>query len=138
MAELKTKKTQASVSAFIDAIPDEEGREDCRALAALMKKAAGAEGKMWGANIVGFGEQTLRYDSGRELDWMMIGFSPRKGLLTLYGLSINEQPELLAKLGKHKTGKGCLYVNKLSDVDVKILAKLASASIKAMKARAKA
>jgi hypothetical protein len=138
MAELKTKKTKASASAFIDAIPDEERREDCRKLAALMKKAAGAEGKMWGANIVGFGEHTIRYDSGRELDWMMIGFSPRKGPLTLYGLGVNDQPELLAKLGKHKTGKGCLYVNRLSDVDTKVLEKMAAASVKAMKARAKA
>jgi hypothetical protein len=134
MAEPKTKKTGASVAEFIAAIPDEGRRDDCRRIASLMKKAAGAVGKMWGPAIVGFGERRLVYASGRELDWMMIGFSPRKGNLVLYGLGINDHPELLEKLGRYKTGKGCLYIARLSDVDEKTLAKLAAASVKAIRA----
>jgi hypothetical protein len=130
MAELKTKKTEASVDDFFDEIADETVRDDIRRVAVLMEKATGAKPKMWGAGIVGFGERHLKYESGRELDWMEIGFSPRKANLTLY-LNLGEgwDEELLTKLGKHKTGKGCLYFKHLSDVDEKVLEKLIENSV---------
>jgi hypothetical protein len=100
-----------------------------------MKKVTKAEPKMWGPAIVGFGEIRLKYDSGRELDWMIVGFSPRKANLTLYALGGSEKPELMKRLGKHKTGKGCLYINKLSDVDIKVLEELVTQAVKEIKAR---
>lgn len=130
MAELKTKATKANVSAFLDTIADEDARRDCRTLVRMMQKATKAEPKMWGSAIVGFGDHHYKYDSGREGDWFKTGFSPRKNALTLYGLGVQSQPALMSKLGKFKTGKGCLYVKKLSDVDLGVLEKLIKKSAK--------
>ncbi len=131
MAELKTKPTGVSVAGFLDAIVDEQRRADCRMLARIMQKATGSKGKMWGPSIVGFGDYHYKYASGREGDWFRVGFAPRKQDLTLYlmgGLTVR-QP-LLDTLGKHKRGKGCLYLKRLADVDVKVLTKLIEESAK--------
>ena len=125
MAELKTQLTGASVKAFFDAVPDPERRADCRQVAKLMQQVTGAKPAMWGPSIVGFGRQTLKYASGRELDWFLAGFSPRKQDLVLYLLGGYEgQAALLKRLGKHKTGKSCLYIRRLADVDLAVLKQL--------------
>lgn len=124
-AQLKTRETEASVEAFIAAQPDAQRRADCEALVALMGRAVKAPAKMWGSSIIGFGTTTLKYASGRELDWMRCGFSPRKGDISLYlNCAPGQHAGLLAKLGKHRTGKGCLYVKRLADVDLKVLEEL--------------
>jgi hypothetical protein len=129
MAEPKTKPTKLSVDKFIKAIPDEQTRADCATVARLMNEATRAEGQMWGTNIVGFGSKHYKYASGREGDWPLVAFSPRKQNLTLYvGLSAAEQDGLLEKLGKHSVGKGCLYIKRLSDVDVRTLQKIIKAA----------
>ena len=135
MAELKTKPTGASVEAFFDAISDEQRRDDCRAIARMMRKATKAEPRMWGASIVGFGDWHYKYKSGREGDWFLVGFSPRKQDLTLYlmGGLMDKQP-LLELLGRHKRGVGCLYLKRLADVDPKVLGKLIDESVKKLKA----
>jgi hypothetical protein len=121
-AKLKTEKTQASVKDFLNGVKDEQKRKDSLAVMDMMQKVSGDKPKMWGGSIVGFGDVVLKYDSGRELDWFKFGFSPRAQALTIYGiLGAKEQQQLLKKLGKHKTGKGCLYINKLDDVDKKVL-----------------
>ncbi|MFM9840025.1 MAG: DUF1801 domain-containing protein [Cyclobacteriaceae bacterium] len=121
-SELKTKKTELSVDAFIKKIPDAQKQKDAFAIIGLMEKATKAKGKMWGSAIIGFGDQHLKYESGRELDWFVMGFSPRKQNLTLYIFgAVEKQQTLLKKLGKHKTGKGCLYINKLEEVDMAVL-----------------
>jgi hypothetical protein len=126
-ANLKTKKTAASVSSFIDKIQDEKRKNDCRKVLALMQSAVGAEPKMWGENVVGFGDYHYKYESGRENDWFMTGFSPRKENLTLYFMTgFAKYGPLLARLGKHKTGKGCLYIKDLDDIDTKVLSELVS------------
>ena len=131
MAELKTKRTDASVDAYLEAIPDDIRRQDCRAVIEIMRKATKAEPKMWGPGIVGFGDQHLRYESGRELDWFLTGFASRKTDLTLYIMpGFSRYDELMGRLGKHKTGKSCLYLKRLSDVDVKVLDELVTASVK--------
>jgi len=131
MAELKTKENNADVEAFLNGIEDEKRREDCFAVLELMKKITKAEPKMWGASIVGFGNYRYKYQSGREGDWFVSGFSPRKQNLTLYIMSgFSRYDELLAKLGKHKTGKSCLYINKLEDVDLDVLAEMIETSVK--------
>lgn len=133
-AELKTKETKASVEGFLNSITDEQKRTDSYALVNLMERLSGEKPKMWGPSIVGFGSTLLKYESGRELDWMLIGFSPRKANLTLYLTDgIARHPELLEKLGKHKTGVGCLYIKTLSDIDLTVLEKLISASLKNVK-----
>lgn len=125
MAELKTKETETSATDFIDSLEDEIKRDDCRKIVGVMEKATGAPPKMWGTNIIGFGNYHYKYESGREGDTFVIGFSPRKSNLTLYFSSGDEWNEdLLAKLGKHKTGKGCLYFKRLSDVDEEVLRQL--------------
>jgi hypothetical protein len=125
MAELKTKLNAARVEGFLNKIADENRRKDCFAIMKLMKSAAKAEPKMWGAAIVGFGEVHLKYESGRELDWFQFGFSPRKQNLTLYGvMNASKSADLLKKLGKHKTGKGCLYINSLDEINVDVLKKM--------------
>ena len=130
--EIKTKENDASVEAFLDSVDDEQQREDSYKVLEMMKSMTGDEPKMWGASIVGFGN--LVYTSpatGREVDWLKIGFSPRKGNLSLYVLNGSpKQEDLLAKLGKHKTGKGCLYIKRLSDVDEKVLEKLIRESLR--------
>lgn len=130
MAKLETKETNANVVDFLKRIADEKIREDCEKIAALMEKATGAPAKMQGASIVGFGERRLDYESGRAVDWMEIGFSPRKQNLTLY-LNIGEgwDEDLLSNLGKHKLGKGCLSFKRLSDVDEKVLEKIFEKSV---------
>jgi hypothetical protein len=131
MAEPKTKETSESVEDFLNEVADENVRADCRKISGFMSKATDAEPKMWGANIVGFGNRHLKYESGRELDWMKIGFSPRKQNITLYlNLGDDWNEDLLSKLGKHKTGKGCLYIKRLSDVDVNVLETIINQSIK--------
>jgi len=125
MAEFKTKEHKASVAAFLAAIPDPERRDDALAVAAMMKAATKTEPRMWSTSIVGYGAQHYKYESGREGDWFRIGFSPRKDALTVYITSSFEQhPELMAKLGKYKTGKSCLHIKRLSDVDEKVLKQL--------------
>jgi len=134
MAELKTKQTEASVEDFLDQIKDEETRQDCFEIAKIMKQATRSDAKMWGSSIVGFGSQHLKYASGRELDWMLIGFSPRKANITLYiAGGLENQSDLLKKLGKYSTGKGCLYIKKLKDVDVKVLKELVRESVQSVK-----
>ncbi|HMS41286.1 MAG TPA: DUF1801 domain-containing protein [Pyrinomonadaceae bacterium] len=129
-AELKTKLNDASVEDFINKIADENIREDCKKVSEMMEKATGAKAKMWGASIIGFGTYNYKYASGREGEWMEIGFSPRKANLTLYIMSgFTKYAELLAKIGKHKTGKSCLYVKRLSDLDEKVLMELIENSI---------
>lgn len=124
MAELKTKLNDASVTDFLNGIKDEGKRADSFEILKMMQQVSKQEPKMWGSSIVGFGNIHLKYESGRELDWFLIGFSPRKQNLTLYGMGDWMQTELLKKLGKCKAGKGCLYINKLADVDVKVLKEL--------------
>lgn len=136
MAELKTKVTKASVEKFLQGIRDEQKREECFQILKLMKRATKAEPKMWGPSIVGFGDHHYVYESGREGDWFMAGFSPRVQNLTLYAMG-GFDPQLLKKLGKHKTGKGCLYISRLEDVDRKVLYQLIVGSVKKLKAGAK-
>ena len=133
MAELKTKANKASVDKFLKGIQDEQKREDCFKIVDIMKKAAKAEPQMWGTSIVGFGSYHYKYASGREGDWFLVGFSPRKQNLTLYIMSgFDEYNSLLKKLGKHATGKSCLYIKRLEDVDMKVLKELVTRSVKHM------
>jgi hypothetical protein len=136
MAELKTKVTKASVEKFLEGINDEKKREDCFQLLKIMKKATKSEPKMWGPAIVGFGDYRYKYASGREGDWFLAGFSPRAQNLTLY-LMGGLDSETMKKLGKYKTGKGCLYINKLEDVDLKVLSTLITDAVKKSKANTK-
>ena len=136
MAENKTKPTSVSVSAFLDGCADEARRTDARALAKLMQKVTGNEPAMWGPSIVGFDSYHYTYESGREGDMLIVGFSPRKAANVLYGaIGFEGAEELLAKLGKHTTGKGCLYIKKLADVDVKVLKTLLERAVAATRAR---
>ena len=130
MAENKTKLTQASVEHYLAAIEDNGRRKDCEALAKLMAKATKHQAMMWGTSIVGFGSHHYKYASGREGDICLVGFSSRKGDISIYGTaSAPAQEELLARLGKHKMGKGCLYIRKLGDVDVKVLEQLVAGAV---------
>lgn len=130
-AELKTQKTSASVEDFIATQQDEQVRADCQAIINLMSAATKAPPKMWGPAIVGFGSSVLKYPNGREMDWMRIGFSPRKANLTLYlPVPLEGLAPQLAKLGKHTTSKACLHIKRLSDVDMKVLKALVAASLK--------
>ena len=134
MAEAKTKPTDQSVASFIKKIPDPQTREDCFAIARLMKEATRSEPRMWGSSIVGFGTRRIQYAGGREADWMMIGFSPRKQNLTLYVMSgSGSHTELLKKLGKHKVAGSCLHIKRLSDIDLPTLKKLIRESVKQKK-----
>jgi len=136
MAENKTKPTQVSVAAFIDAITDQTRRADAKALVKLMQSASGEKPRMWGPSIIGFGSCHYKYDSGRQGDMPLIGFSPRKAANVLYGaIGFNGAEALLAKLGKHTTGKGCLYIKKLADVDSGVLEALVVKSAAAKPAR---
>lgn len=132
LAEIKIKPTSASVEDFIGAVADERKRNDSRVLLRMMEQAVKEAPKMWGVSIIGFGDK--RYKSpttGREVDWFLIGFSPRKAALTLYlGLDVQKHADELKKLGKHKAGVGCLYINKLEDVDLNVLEKLIAAAAK--------
>ena len=132
LAEIKTKPTTSSVESFVDSIQDEKKREDSYAILKMMEKATKEKAKMWGSSMIGFGEK--RYKSpatAREVDWFKIGFSPRKNNFSLHlVLDIKKHEEDLSKLGKHKTGVGCLYINKLADVDLKVLEKMIVAAAK--------
>ena len=137
MAELKTKKTTQSIADFLKAFP-EETKKDCKKIDTLMQKATGAKGKMWGTAIIGYGDVHLKYDSGRELDWFYMGFSPRKQNISLYiGGTLEEKKEWLDRLGKHKTAKSCIYIKRLADVDEKVLAQMIEKSLKLQKAKEK-
>ena len=130
MADNKTKPTNLSVGVFIDALTDETRRADARALVKLMRRATGEKPKMWGPSIVGFGSHHYAYESGREGDVPLAGFSPRKAATVLYGVTgFGGAEALLARLGKHTTGKGCLYIKKLADVDHKVLEALVVKSV---------
>lgn len=131
LAIIKTKQTDSSVEGFIKSITDEQQRKDSLVVLKLMEKATKEKPKMWGSSMIGFGN--VRYKSpatGREVDWFRIGFSPRKSNLSLHLLNMQDHVDALKKLGKHKTGVGCLYINKLADVDVKVLEKMINISAK--------
>ena len=130
MPEPKTKLTNASVDDFLDTIENDQVRDDCRTIAAIMQKATRAPGRMWGTSICGFGTQRCTYANGREAEWMLTAFSPRKQNITLYLGHLEEQRELLKKLGTHSCGKGCLYIKKLADVDTKVLKALVTKTVK--------
>lgn len=132
MAELKTKPTAASVTAFLNGIEDPRRRKDSHAVAKLMKRITGLKPRLWGDSIVGFGSKRLKYGSGRELDWFLAGFSPRKGSLTFYlPGGFEKHKTLMRKLGKYKTGKSCLYVNTLDDIDITVLTELIEREVSA-------
>lgn len=130
-AVLKTQKTTLSVNDFLKNIKDEEQREDAIKINSIIEEITGEKGKMWGAAIIGYVDTHLKYESGRELDWFKVGFSPRKGKTTIYlnYAYYDKFPELMEKLGKYKTGKGCLYINSLKDIDQSILKKLIAKSL---------
>lgn len=132
MAEIKTKQNSASVEDFINAVENEQKRKDSFTIAKMMEKASGEEPKMWGGSIIGFGKVIVKSpNTAREVEWMRIGFSPRKANLTLYLTgNIKEYASDLEKLGKHKTGGGCLYINKLADIDLKVLEKMIKVALK--------
>lgn len=134
MAALKTRANDASVEAYLEAIEPESRRQDCRELCQLMAELSGEPAVMWGSSIVGFGSYRYRYASGREGDWMLVGFANRKQSLTLYVMAgFDGYAELLARLGKHKTGKSCLYIARLEQVDRQALRELVAASIAHMR-----
>lgn len=136
MAELKTKKTAVSPESFLKTIKKEDRRKDSFAIMELMKKATKSEGKMWGGSIIGFGDYLYKYPNGREMDWFMMGFSPRAKNFALYcGATADENKDLLKKLGKHETGKGCLYIKKVSDIDAKVLSKILVNQVKKCKGK---
>lgn len=133
MAELKTKQTGQSAEAFLNEIADEKKRQDCFTVLELMKQVTQAEPKMWGGSIVGFGNYHYKYESGREGDWFLTGFSPRKQNLTLYIMAgFARYDELMKKLGKYKTGQSCLYVKKLDDINLEVLKELIEQSVEHM------
>lgn len=135
MAKLKTQKTDASVEDFLNAVENERKRNDSFCILELMREVTGEEPSMWGTNIVGFGAYNYTYASGREGEWPLVGFAPRKRNLTLYIMDgFASYDALLAKLGKYRTGKSCLYINKLDDVDIDILRELIAQSIAHVKA----
>ena len=136
MADNKTKPTKLSVAAFIDALTDRTRRADAKALVKLMQSAAGEKPKMWGPSIIGFGSYHYTYDSGREGDMPLIGFSPRKAATVLYNMTgFSGSEALRAKLGKHAAAKGCLHIKKLAEVDQKVLQTLVVKSVGAMRVR---
>jgi len=131
MAENKTRPTRQTVAAFLKSLPEESRRRDCEALVTLMREVTGADARMWGAAIVGFGDYHYKYASGREGDWFVAGFSPRKNDLTIYVMAgLDRYADQLARLGRHKTGKSCLYVQRLADIDLAVLRAILEDSIK--------
>lgn len=131
-AQIKTNPTAVSVDDFIAAVTNEQQRKDSQTIRTMMEKASGAKAKMWGASLIGFGDK--RYKSaatGREVDWFIIGFSPRKANLSLHlAINLEKQAATLQKLGKHKTGAGCIYIHKLEEVDIKVLQELINIAVK--------
>jgi len=136
VAENKTKPTQLSVAAFINAVADSARRADAKELVKLMQSATGEKPQMWGSSIIGFGSYHYKYESGREGDMPIVGFSPRKAATVVYGVAgSSDGKALLPKLGKHTTGKGCLYIKKLADVDAQVLQAMAAKAVAAARAR---
>jgi hypothetical protein len=144
MAELKTKVNTASVAKFLHAVTDEQKRKDCLVISKMMEQTTKSKPEMWGASIVGFGRRKYTYANGKVGEWMVIGFSPRKQNIALYGLKVFKmtvnglkenkgENDFLLKLGKYKEGGGCLYINKLSDIDIKQLEKIIKLAVKRMK-----
>lgn len=141
MAEIKTKVNKASVKIFLESVTDQQKRNDCLIISQIMGKETKSKPEMWGSSIVGFGRKTYTYANGKEAEWMLIGFSPRKQNISLYGLKVfkiaatslaenKRENNFLLKLGKYKEGGGCLYINKLSDVDIKELEKIIKLAVK--------
>lgn len=136
MTELKTKKTESSVEKFINSVRDKKRRDDAFVLLEVMKRATKMEPKMWGSAIIGFGDYVLKYPNGRELEWFYVGMSPRKQNLVIYAMGGEPSVVKLAeKLGKYTMGKGCLYINKIEDIDLKVLDKIIKEKVKLMKAK---
>lgn len=135
MAKSKTTETKNSVEGFLKKVKDEKKRNDCSALINLINKHTKLEPKMWGASIVGFGSYHYKYESGREGDAPLVGLSPRANAITLYLSNAKEKAELLKKLGKHKMGGGCVYIQKLEDIDTGVLTKMVDNSIKHLKSK---
>ena len=134
MAELKTKVNDADVVAFLNGVADERKRQDCFAVLELMRRVTGEEPKMWGASIVGFGAYHYVYATGNSGDWLLTGFAPRAQNITLYIIAgFDQYPDLMARLGKYKTGKSCLYVKRLADVDLTVLEELVAMSVEHMR-----
>ena len=134
MAELKTRENNASVTAFLDGVAHEKRRRDSRAVHKIMRRVTGKRAKMWGDSIVGFGRYHYKYDSGHEGDFFLTGFSPRKRALTVYIMpGFSDYGDLMARLGKYKTGRSCLYINKLEDVDLAVLEELIARSVDYMR-----
>ena len=133
MAELKTKPTDGSVEDFINSVTHDQMRQDAFALVELMRQATKSEPKMWGSSIIGFGNYSYKYASGRQAEWFLTGFSPRKQNVTLYIMDgFDQYNSLLISLGKHKTGKSCLYIRRLADIDLPTLQKLVQQSVEQM------
>ena len=136
MAELKTRPNASDVLGFLNSVSDEKKKQDSYQLLNLMENITREKPVMWGGSIIGFGRYHYKYASGREGDWFLTGFSPRKQNLTLYIMSgFKRFEELLAKLGKHSTGKGCLYIKRLEDIDLKVLGELVQQSVLHLKSR---
>lgn len=134
MAELKTRENDGDVEAFLSQVENEERQRDCRTVMELMRDATGEPARMWGDSIIGFGSYHYVYDSGREGDWFLTGVSPRKRNLSVYIVpGFDDYEELMQRLGKHRTGKSCLYINRLSDVDQDVLRELIHRSVEAMR-----
>ena len=134
MAELKTQDNDASVDDYLNSVENEKKREASFVVKELMEDVTGEEARMWGDSIVGFGHYHYKYASGRDAEWMLVGFAPRKRNLTLYIMSgFDEYDDLLGELGKHSTGKSCLYINKLEDIDMDVLRDLVDKSVQHMR-----
>ena len=131
MSDMKTRPEDASVDAFLESVADEKRREDARTVVAMMREVTGEEPRMWGPSMIGFGSYHYRYESGREGDWFLTGVSPRKGALTVYIMAgFDRYDELMARLGKHTTGRSCLYIKRLEDVDRDVLRELIDRSVR--------
>jgi hypothetical protein len=138
-SENKTQPTAMSVNYYLAGLEPERRRDDARAVNAMMRRVTGTVPKMWGDSIIGFGKTHYKYESGREGDWFLVGFAPRKANLVLYIMpGFKEYAPLMKKLGRHKTGKSCLYINKLEDIDISVLEQLVAKSVAWMRARAAA
>ena len=136
MATIKTARTTASVSAFLNGIPDARKRSECRSVGKMMREVTGARPHMWGGSIVGYGSYRYRYESGREGSWFLCGYSPRAQNLTIYIMpGFSEFAPLMSKLGKYKTGKSCLYIRSLDEVDTDVLRELVGRSVAVMRSR---
>ena len=133
----KTTENKNSVTDFIKSVPDEQRKKDAFALIEIIKKQSGFEAKMWGSAIIGFGSYHYKYESGREGDAPLVGFSPRKNEFALYIPNFEQKEELLKEFGKHKTAKACVYIKKVEDINIEVLKKMVTHSIKFLKAKYK-